>query len=251
MRNQIILGDVKPLNKDVPIPLYYQLKQFILEQISSGEWLADHQIPSEQQFCEKFGISRPTVRQAISELIVEGHLRREQRKVIVPKSKMDGMFFGVLQSFDAEMRSKHLTPKTKVLNFETRMHEPAAEKLGLAKDEPCIYLERVRFADDDPIVWVETYLPYKLIPDLLNTNFEEMSLYETIEGKYQIRIERVSRIFEATTATPREAELLEVKKGDPICFVKTIAYDQNDKPVEYSIARYRGDKNRFVVEIKR
>ena len=170
---------------------------------------------------------------------------------MIPKSKMSSMFFGILQSFDAEVRSKHLTPTTKVLNLGIRTNEFAAKKLGLSKDEPCIFLERIRFADDDPIVWVETYLPYKLIPDLLNVNFEKVSLYETIEGEYQICIERVSRTFEAAAATSHEAQLLEVKKGSPICFVNTIAYDQKDKPIEYSIARYRGDKNRFAVEIKR
>ena len=246
-----MLEDVRALDKDVPIPLYYQLKQFVLEQIGNGQWATDHQIPSEQQFCEKFGISRPTVRQAINELIVEGHLQREQRKVIIPKSKMSSMFFGVLQSFDAEVRSKDLTPTTKVLNLGIRTNELAAKKLGLSKDEPCIFLERIRFADGDPIVWVETYLPHKQMPDLLDTDFEKVPLYEAIEGQYQMRIERVSRVFEAAAATSHEAQLLEVKKGSPICFVNTIAYDQKDKPIEYSIARYRGDKNRFTVEIKR
>ena len=251
MNHQIVLGDVAELNRDVPIPLYYQLKQFILAQISSGDWPTGCQLPSEQQFCEKFGISRPTVRQAISELTAEGHLLRKQRKVTVPKPKMEGIFFSSLQTFDAEMRAKNLTPTTRVLTLEVRAYDVAAEKLKLPKDAACIYLERLRFADGDPLVWVETYLPRETMPGLLSVDFERASLYETIESQYEIRIERVNRTFEAALASSREAEILGVKKGSPICFVKTTAYSQHDEPIEFSLARYRGDKSQFAVSIQR
>lgn len=251
MSNQIILSEIIALNRDVPIPLYYQLKQFILSNVKSGTWPVSYQIPSEQQFCEKFGISRPTVRQAISELTQEGHLTRKDRKITVSKPKMDAAFFSKLQTFNEEIRAKNLNPSTKVLSLDVRTCEEAQDKLNLNTGEQCIYLGRLRFADDDPIVWVETFLPYKSMEELLTVNFEKLSLYETIESKYSIRIERVNRIFEATLAGSREAEIIGVKRGSPICFVKTVAYNQHDEPVEFSIARYRGDKNQFIINIVR
>ena len=247
----IELGRVPPLNRDVPIPLYYQLKQFILGQISSGEWPPGAQLPPEQQFCEKFDISRPTVRQAISELTAEGHLLRKQRRVSVPVPKLEGIFFSTLQTFDAEMRAKNLRPTTDVLTLDVRTFDVAARKLDRKPDTPFIYLERLRFADGDPIVWVETYLPYETMAGLLSVDFGRASLYETIESQYQIRIERVTRMFEAALANPREAEVLAVKKGSPICLVRSIAYSQHDDPIEFSVARYRGDKTQFRVEITR
>jgi len=249
--NQIILTNVGALDRDVPIPLYYQVKRFIQDQIKSGSWPVGYQIPTEQQFCEKFDISRPTVRQAIGELISEGHLNRKHRKVTVSKPKMDGSFFSKLQSFNAEMQAKDLTPATRVLTLDVCGCIDVAEKLALEKDAECIYLERVRYADDDPIVWVETFIPHKSMPDLMSVDFEQSSLYETIEKKYQTRIERVDRIFEAALAGSREADMLGIDKGDPICFVKTTAYDQYNEPVEFSIARYRGDKSQFAVSISR
>jgi len=247
----ITLTDVDALDRDVPIPLYYQIKRFVLAQIKNGSWPVGHQIPTEQQFCEKFDISRPTVRQAISELISEGHLSKKNRKVTVSKPKMDGSFFSKLQSFNAEMQAKDLTPSTRVLTIEVRTNAEVSEKLALEKDAQCIYLERVRYADDDPIVWVETYIPHKSMPDLKSVDFRHASLYETIEKRYQIRIERVDRIVEAILAGSRESELLGVDKGDPICFVKTTAYDQYNEPVEFSVARYRGDRSQFAVSISR
>ena len=250
MNKQIILGETPTLNRNVPVPLYYQLKQYILDRIQNGHWPVGYSLPTEHQFCETFGISRPTVRQTINELIAEGHLNRVNRRVAVAKPKMRGSFFDEVQSFNKEMQMKNLAPKTRVLTLETRQNEEAAEKLGI-ENAACIYLERLRLADDEPIVLVETYLPYEPMPDLLDLDFTYISLYETIEERYQIQIARVDRVFEATLAGALEAELLTVKKGSPICFVKTIAYDQNNTPIEFSVARYRGDKSQFQVSLTR
>ena len=249
--HRIELKDIPPLDRAVPIPLYYQLKQYILEQIKSGQWAAGYQIPAEQQFCDKFFISRPTVRQAISEMIAEGHLVRTNRLVSIPKPKMAGAFFNTLQSFNAEMQAKNLAPSTKVLCFDIREHEEAAAQLELGITGKCIYLERLRFADGEPIVWVETYLPHLQMDGLLSVDFEQASLYETIEERYPIKISRVDRIFEASSANAPEADTLGIKKGNPIFFVKTTAYDQNNHAIEFSIARYRGDKSKFMVSITR
>ena len=250
MDARVAIGEVAALNRYIPVPLYYQLKQYILGKIESGDWSEGFAIPAEQRFCDEFSISRPTVRQAINELVAEGSLTRGYRKVTVAKPKMTGSFFEIVQSFNAEMAGKNITPKTKVLTLDVRENSEAAEKLDIG-DGRCIYLERLRFADDEPIVWLETYLSHDSKSALLSLDFTNASLYETIEEQYNITISRVDRIFEAIEANARDAELLEVRKGSPICFVKTVAYDPNDTPIEFSIARYRGDKTTFHVSISR
>jgi len=64
-------------------------------------------------------------------------------------------------------------------------------------------------------------------------------------------VSRVERVFEATLARTLESDVLNVKKGSPICYVESVAYDQHDIPFEYSIARYCGEKNRFHVSISK
>ena len=248
---QITLNSVDTLNRDVPIPLYYQLKRFVLARIKSKDWQAGYQIPSEQQFCEKFGISRPTVRQAIGELISEGHLTRKHRKVTISKTKMDSNFFNKLQSFNAEMKAKNLAPSTSVLALDIRSCPEASEKLSIDKDEPCIYLERLRFADEEPIGWIESYIPQNAMPELLNVDFEQISLYQAIEKEYKIQVERADRMFEVALATTHEADILGIKKGDPLFHVKTVSYDKYNEPLEFSVSRYRGDRNQFMVSLHR
>jgi len=246
---QIVIDEAATLNRYIPVPLYYQLKQYILGKIEAGDWSEGSTIPAEQRFCEEFSISRPTVRQAINELVAEGNLTRGYRKVSVAKPKVVGSFFDVVQSFNAEMAARNLTPKTNVLELDVRENSEAAEKLGVAGQ--LIHLKRLRFADEEPIVWLETYLSHETMSALLSLDFSKISLYETLEERYDIIISRVDRIFEATEADARDSELLDVRKGSSICFVKTVSFDQNNVPVEFSIARYRGDKSTFRVSISR
>ncbi|MCL2248127.1 MAG: GntR family transcriptional regulator [Oscillospiraceae bacterium] len=245
---QAVIDEAVVLNRYIPVPLYYQLKQYIVGKIESSDWGVGSIIPTEQSFCNEFSISRPTVRQAINELVAEGSLTRGYRKVTVAKPKVAGSFFNVVQSFNAEMAAKNLTPKTRILTLGVKENSEASEKLGIPTGN-LVCLERLRFADDEPIVWVETYLKYDSMSDLLSLDFTDVSLYAMLEERYNITISRVDRMFEASAADSRDSELLDVRKGSPICFVKTMSYDQKDNPVEFSVARYRGDKSTFHVSI--
>ena len=241
------------IDKQAPIPLYYQLKQQILRHISEGTLQFGDLLPSEAEICEKLKISRPTVRQAMGDLTAEGYLTRQKGKgTFVARPKIQGGFFQKLQSFEEEMRQRGLVPSTRVLRLALIDGDSrSCDALGIPEGDRVILLERLRFANGEPIVWVETYLPYQRFPRLLAVDFERQSLYRELEHTYLVPVERVVREIEAVNATAREAELLEIQKNAALCFVKTIAYDYDGVPVEYSRAHYSGDRNRFSVELRR
>lgn len=246
------MGDFN-LNKDIPIPLYYQLKQQILEKILSSELKVDEQIPIEIEMVAVLNVSRSTVRQAINELVAEGYLYRIKAKgTFVSKPKVDENFFQKLESFNQEMLQKGLTPSTKVLTLKAIPGiKDINKKLGIAADEKLIYLCRLRYANGEPIVYFETYISYDRYTDLLREDFESGSLYSVLELKYNTRVIRALREIEATIANSTEAKFLDVRRNSAICLVKTVAYTCKDVPVEYSVARYRGDRNKFTVELVR
>lgn len=241
------------LNKDIPTPLYYQLSQQLLDKIKSGAFKVGDQIPNESELTEGLSISRSTVRQAISELVSEGYLLRVKAKgTFVSKPKVDEGFFQILESFNAEMMRKGLTPSTKVLSLKKLTGvEEITSRLHLPPGSMLIYLCRLRYADDEPVVYLETFLPFDRFEGLIKTDFTSASLYTELEEIFGARITRAVRQIEAAGATSQEAELLEMKKNAPICLVKTVAYTHGDIPAEYSIARYRGDRNKFSVELIR
>ncbi len=242
------------IDKTVPIPLYYQLKCQLLDMIDNNTFKTGEMLPAEPDMCEQLMISRPTIRQALSELVDEGYLVRYKGKgTFIAKPKVKDRFLSQLQSFNEEMRSKGMTPHTKVLAFEEIPGIPDINThLNIPLDKHLIHLCRLRYADDTPMVYLDTYLPAQQYQKLLDIDFTYASLYEELERIYDIRVSNAHREIEAVPARKKEAEYLEIPPHKPICFVRTVSYAANHaKPIEYSLARYRGDRTKFEVETYR
>jgi GntR family transcriptional regulator len=241
------------LRRGSPIPLYYQLKQCILQKIDHKELQAGDQIPNEMDFVEALGISRSTVRQALNELVSEGRLNRVKAKgTFISKPKVDEGFFQRLTSFNDEMIQKGRRPSTLVLGLT--VVPPAEEinrKLRIPPQSKLICLCRLRSADGEPIVYLETYLCYDRYAGLLQEDFTTSSLYSALETRYSARVAKAIREIEAVNASSQEAKYLGIDRGDAVCLVKTVGYLAGDVPVEYSVAQYRGDRNLFTVELIR
>jgi GntR family transcriptional regulator len=244
------------LDKNTPIPLYYQLKMQVLQLIENSVIKAGDPFPPENDLCEALDVSRPTIRQAFTELVNEGYINRYKGKgTFVSAPKVNDRFFSKLETFHDEMVEKGYSPHTKVIKLEKidGPHE-ANERLAIPLNAPLIYLSRVRSAEADtvPLVYVETFLPYTDYKNLMRTDFSVHSLYDSLEKQYHIRVNRVRREFEAVNACPKDAELLQIARNKAISLVKTVAYSSDTpNPVEFSIARYRGDLNKFSVELSR
>jgi GntR family transcriptional regulator len=242
------------LDKNIPVPLYYQLKKQILSLIENAAVQEGTMLPPENELCEALNVSRPTIRQAFSELVNEGYVSRYKGKgTFVSKPKVDERFFSKLETFHNEMSAKGLTPHTRVLALR-RLSGPheANERLGISLDAPLLYLSRLRSVDKVPLVYVETFLPFDKYEKLMEVDFNVNSLYDSLEKLCHVRINRARREIEAINAPKKEAELLHIAKNKALNLVKTVAYsDDTPGPVEFSIARYRGDINKFSVDIFR
>ena len=240
------------LDKSIPIPLYYQLKKKVLSLIETSELKEGEVLPPENNLCKVLSVSRPTIRQAFSELVNEGYLTRHKGKgTFVSKPKVEDEFFSKLKPFNKEMIEKGLKPTTVVIKLEKIQgpHE-ANEKLDIPLSEPLIYLSRVRSVDTVPLVYLETFLPYETYNKLMLVDFTVNSLYDSLEKIYQTRVNRVKREFTAINAHQKESEWLQIARHKAISLVKTVAF-ADSRPVEFSIARYRGDINQFSVELFR
>ncbi len=239
------------IDKSVPIPLYFQLEKIILEQIESKNYQPGDLIPTENELSEFFDISRTTVRQAISNLVHEGHLYRVKSKgTFVSEPKINQDFIKRLETFNEQIRRSGRTPSTQVLALEVvPWPKQLINDVQSMSSDKAIMLYRLRCVDGEPNVIVRTYLPYNLCSFVLDQDFEKMSLYEILSTKNSTRIFKVKRIIEAIAATREDARLLEVKTGSPIHYFSTTGYNEENQPVEFSFAKYRGDKNRFEIEI--
>ena len=242
------------LDKGIPIPLYYQLKRQVLSLIESTIIKEGDMLPPENELCELLEVSRPTIRQAFTELVNEGYLDRHKGKgTFVSKPKVDERFFSKLEIFNREMISKGLSPRTRVLAVKKieGPHE-ANERLCIPLNAPIVYLSRLRFVDNIPLVYVETFLSFEKYSKVMNVDLAVNSLYDSLEEIYRVRVSRVRREIEAINVPRKEAELLQIAKNKAVSLVKTVSYPENSTdPVEFSIARYRGDLNKFSIDVYR
>src|SRR6476659_66204 len=115
-----------------PLPRYYQLKEIIRERIVTGEWEPGSLIPSERELCERYGISRMTARQAITELVNEGLFYREQGKgTFVSRHKITQQLIN-LTSFSEDMKARGQRPGSKVVAAQmVPADEALAERLRI------------------------------------------------------------------------------------------------------------------------
>lgn len=232
------------------IPLYKQIEQDLLEKIQSGEYAENDTIPTEMELSEVYGVSRPTVRQAVQSLVNEGYLMRKKKKgTQVIRTKIPQEFTRYVESFDSEFYRKGLAPKTRVLNFtKTTATKEVAKNLNIAEGDFVYKLIRLRFAEEKPIVFVTSFVPCAVMPDLDQIDFSKHSLYATFREMGN-PIHSVSRQLEITAADETTSDLLDIQVNDPLFYFHTRGFTENRIPIEFSIAKYRGDINYFVFEI--
>ena len=242
----MLRDDIK-IDKLTTIPLYYQLKEAILGNIKNGKYEEGTKIPNEQDFCDELDLSRTTVRQAITELVYEGWLYRVKSKgTFVTKPKLNQDFVMKIEKFNDQMERLGKKPRTEVLALEV-LHADllTAQSLGIEEKDKVIYLKRLRYADEEPIVIIETYLPYDKCAYILGHDFIKESLYNVLSISRDTKVCKVQRTIEAVSATSEDAELMEMKKGSPVHMFHTIGFNCKEEAIEYSIARYKGTRNRF------
>ena len=235
------------IDKTLPVPLYYQLKTQLLKLIDEGYFKSGDKLPTESELCALLDISRPTIRQAFSELIKEGYIIRKKAKgTFVSQPKVEGYFFQKLSSYNEEMESLGLHPSTKVIGCEVIKAPDVCRQLQTDK---VIYLQRVRYADDKEMVYVETYLPFERLSNIQKYDFTKFSLYNIMEKDYNCSIAYVDRIVEAAHADKKVKEYLNMNEDDVILHVCTTAYTKENEAVEVSIASYHGQRNSFTMKL--
>ena len=242
------------INRDSPIPYYYQLKRMIQDKLDSGEYKPGDRLPGEHALEETFSVSRTVVRQALAELEVEGALqRRKGRGTFVAPKKVPEYLFQNFTGLSEDVAARGSTLRSVVWRLEVipPPDDSVARELELQDGDSVIVLERLRFVDEVPWVVVTTYLPYKLCPELLEEDLQSESLYELLEQKYNILIAYGKRSVEASKATPKIARSLDIREDSILLRLRSTAYSEDGRPLEYFVANHRGDRSRFEVNLLR
>lgn len=230
-------------------PYYLQIREVIYNKIISGEYKTGEKLPSEDKLAEEFGVSRMTVCKALAELVNNEYLTRIQGSgTYVSKIRKEGSHLDIV-GFNDSMNKKGFKVNTKV--FLKQLEVPSKEivkKLNIPFTQKVIHLKRLRLVNNEPIVVQDTYLNAKLCEELLEVDFENNALYESIRNICGRNIIRSKDIIEAIAADAETSELLEVKVGFPVLLTQRIAYVDNNVPIELTYSLYRSDQ--YVLEVE-
>lgn len=243
--------NIPELDKTIPIPLYFQLQNWILDEIKKGTYQVGQCIPTENQLREMFQVSRTTVRQAINKLIESGWLARNGTKgtvVTVPGKKVTSI--RIMEPFNRQIIRAGQEPRTEVLRLQIiSADEFLSEKLNIAAGEKVIAMFRRRFADNVAVMTLQSYLPYKLCSFILDHDFTTESLYEVLTMKEETKPYGVKQIVEAEVPTAEDLKMFDIDTIKPILSFRCLDRNRNGEIVSYNLLRYRGDYMQFEVDV--
>ncbi|MCD8510416.1 MAG: GntR family transcriptional regulator [Bacillus sp. (in: Bacteria)] len=240
------------LDKNSPLPIYYQLEEEIRRSIQSGEFKPGDLLPSEREYSERYEISRMTVRQAITKLATEGLIVRQKgRGTFIAEKAIEQPLKGIT-SFTEEILSRNMTPTSSIIHFkEVEVNEPIREKLKLDEGSIVYEIYRVRLADGNPIAVELTYTPKTIVGNLSAEEFNQQSFYDYVEKKLNLKISYGEQEIESVLANEMEIEHLNLEQGNPILLVHRLTMLIDGTPFEYCRTSYRADKYKYRIQLER
>lgn len=239
------------LNKDTPVPLYYQLKTLLLDRIKDGTYRPGDLIPTENELSAMFNISRTTVRQAVTELVREGYLYRIKSKgTFVSKPKVTQRVLNRYFSHDEAIRESGREMKIEILKKEV---VPIPQKLidmGVGSEgDSVIHLYRRRLVDGEPMARIDSYLSYEKFAHFMDMDLAKCSLMELMNRNPDTRVYKLKRTIEALPASREDIIVLEVDAGSAIQRMTTIRNNEEGEFLDVGYAYYRGDMSTIELEI--
>lgn len=238
--------------------LYKQIKNIIKEQILAGEYKHGEKIPSERELCEKYKVSRITVRQAINEAVNEGLLYKVQGKgTFVAGGSETIITQGLVKitSFGNTFSSRGMSAKTKILGHCIKHTDFALSKiLNLDIIDQVFNLDLLGIAEGIAMVLYQSYFQancgLRIYQEALK--FEQQGIAFSTMDLYQdfgdLKPSYVEQTYEALVADRELAGILQIREGSPLFLVSSIIYTREHTPVEFRKAYYRADKYKFHIK---
>ena len=225
-----------------PLPLWAQVRADLRRRIESGGFAAG--FPGELTLTEEYEVSRHTIREALRVLRSDGVLRSQRGRPTIVEPTVYRQSLGTLSSLFESVATQGATPRSDVLRLATTVNASVSAELGLPDDTDLVVIERLRYADDQPIAHDVSWLPADIARPLLERDLSHAALYAELQG-LGIAIDGGSERVTAERAPRHIAESLDLSPDDPVLLLERRATAQG-RPVEWRETHVRAD--RFALE---
>lgn len=217
-------------------PKYNLIKQSLQNKIKSGEFPAGFELASETELMKIYNVSRVTARRALDELAREGYIDKIQGKRSIVKELTKPNVTTKIQSYTEEILRNNMIPSRKVLESIVRK-ATYEESILLQIDEGdyIFSLTRIYYANNDPLCYTNSLIPYDYFNSIENHNYLTNSLYHIIEEEYLVKLKYSSLKIKAVSSQPDISEYLKIALDTPVLFTTAITYGiigDMERPVE-------------------
>ena len=240
------------MSEEVNKPLYSRIQEYIAELILSGKLTPETKIQSEREFSEDLGVSRMTVRKAITELVNEGLLERKQGSgTYVAKPKITYESQDMVNYVQA-MQQRNIATASQLLEFsEMVASRRLADLLKTEIGNPIYRVSLLRFANRVPIILERGFFPCSRFPKLEDWDLEKSSTLDLLTTVYKIKPGLISQTVEAVAAADTVAQQLRVEEGFPLIMLSRIICSEETKtPVVFSQDFLRSDYARLHTDVE-
>ncbi len=233
---------VHALDRTSPLPLWAQVQEDLRRRLGAGAF-AEH-FPTELELVEQYAVSRHTVREALRRLRDSGVLDSARGRGTWIAQRPIEQPLGSLYSLFQEVETRGMRQRSDVLALRAEHNPAAAGKLGLPEDAELVYLERLRWADDEPLAHDRIWLPAELTAPVLAADFTRGGLYAELASRCGVRLTGGGERITAVMPDKATRSLLAVPRAVACLFIERTGC-LHRRPVEWRTATVRGD--RFAV----
>ncbi len=230
--------------------LYIQIMRIVVDEIGRGTWAIGHRIPSEDELGVRYGVSKITIRQALSNLAADGYLMKLQGKGTFVAGNRPVVGLTMKTGFTDGLFGRGVQEAREVL--ERGEVEPPAEVRRLLVSEGPIYrIATRRLAEGVPVSSDESFIPVGLLPGIEGDDLGGFALFAAIQERGTRKVFRMRQTVEITTLNDREAATLGVEPGKPALAVHRLLIGAEDQPLAYSRIVEIGERFKLQTEFER
>jgi DNA-binding GntR family transcriptional regulator len=229
-----------------PIPLYFQVASHLLGLIESGTIPVGTRFENEVDLADRLGVSRPTMRRAMHYLVERGMVVRKRgvgTLVVQPRVRRTIE----LSSLFDDLAKAGRRPFTQVRALEIVPAADTAAELGVGEDEPIYHVERVRYADGEPLAILVNSIPTSVL-SLTVEDLTSHGLYNLLRAAGR-EPRNAIQIIGARAATAGDARVLDERRGAALLTMSRTAFDVNGRVVDYGTHVYRAGRYAFELSL--
>ena len=226
------------------IPQYRKLYELLRKHILSGVYEEGSLLPSENELCAAYEMTRPTVRHALEILVKDGLIFKKQGKGSIVRKPPQNIgilsIAGTASAVGVRYLKTDILQKPIIKTWPEPFHFDLSE---LEQESGCIYMERLRFVDDEPVFYDVNHLPNIYLPRITNRSFENKSLFEILRKNYQIEILGGEQKLKAVKPENHIKQLLKLKAGQPVLHIERKLATNRENFNIYSTIYFNSEKH--------